>query len=398
MIDSIGLHPDDLETTGHCLSEKLQTRSRIELGPEDVRPCPPSIATIVAAIAAICLALSSAGPAAGAAAAAAAGSSAPAGTVRPPNVVVLLIDALRADGLGCYGAQRPTSPVIDALARRGTRFEQALSVGGNTGTAMPAFMSGRLPFFVPGQKWTDHVRFGMWRFYGENQCGLPPTAPVLAEMLHDHGYTTAGFITNPILKRIFGFNRGFDHFEEHLATGDPSRVYIPADEVCTAAINWLATAPPQPFFMYVHIMDVHEPYTLREPCHRRFGFKLVPGHTNAEVNKRWTKLSGKGDPSYPNIAEHMRGCYDCEIELADTWIGHLIEALEQGSLKERTILIVTADHGDQFLEHGGTGHRGALYDEILHVPLIIAGPGIPHREVSSLVRNFDVMPTVLELA
>jgi arylsulfatase A-like enzyme len=318
-----------------------------------------------------------------------------------PNLVLIVIDALRAGDLSCYGADQATSPGIDALAATSTRFTHALSVGGNTTTAMPAMMTGRLPCFDPGDGWTETTYFGMHRFYrSDEEIGLPHSLPCLAELLGASGYSTAAVITNPFVKRKYSFDRGFAQFTEIFhEKGIP---YGLAEEVTAEAVRLLGAreARQEPFFLYLHYMDVHGPYLPPDEYRNALSYPRVCSTDRRAVN-RWKALdirSRQKSRGIERLQQHIRGLYHCSIRYADHHITKLVQYLSEQGLMERTIVVITSDHGEEFLEHGGTMHKGTLYDELVRIPLIIHVPRQPAQTIDTMVRNFDLMPTLLDYA
>jgi arylsulfatase len=316
--------------------------------------------------------------------------------IRKPNVLLIIIDALRADSLSCYDYYRETSPHIDRLARDSAIFLEAVSAGGNTPTVMSAIMTGRYPFFRDGETWSRRTEFGLHRFYRDGEkVGLPRSLETLAEVFSRHGYNTAGVVTNPYLKREFNMDQGFDEYIEIFPGEDTDRVYSNGEEVTAAARTWLDRAS-DPFFLYLHYMDVHGPYLPPERFKRRFEYPRVPDQDESELFAQWVAPNSTTGPDAELVKQHQKGNYDAEIAYVDTLIGNVLQALEDRGLDEDTIVVITSDHGDEFLEHGGTTHVGTLYEEIVHVPLIIHLPGQQGRVIDSLVRNFDLGPTVLD--
>lgn len=319
-------------------------------------------------------------------------------TAARPNVLLIVVDALRADSLSSYSYHRETTPNIDRLARAALLFQNAISVGGNTATVMSAIMTGRYPFFRVDESWDRRTEFGLHRFYRSGrQTGLPEALETLAEIFARHGYDTAGVTTNPFLKSEFGMHRGFSHYVEIFQDEDSNPVYGRGEQVSAAAKSFLDRAA-RPFFLYLHYMDVHGPYLPPERFRRRFNYPRAADRTDSELFAHWVTPTIAADPEVDLIRQHMKGNYDAEIAYADHCIGLVLEALETLDLADDTIVAITADHGDEFLEHGGTTHVGTLYDEIVHVPLILRIPGQRSREIPTLVRNFDLGPTLLDYA
>lgn len=325
------------------------------------------------------------------------GPSVPPPAAARPNLVLIVADALRRSNVSFLGYSRETTPHLDVLASEGYVFEQAIAVGGNTPTVMSALMTGRYPFFGFDEEWTG-ASFGMRRFYADSsEAGLPRNLATLAERLQAAGYTTAGFITNPYLKQEFDFHRGFDRYGEIFR--DRGIPYGRGEEVSGAAIDFLRSRPTgRPFFVYLHYMDTHGPYWPPTPYRARFA---VDGHEVTDLSAawpRWEKQQYVDEADAAALAEGMSSLYDGAIAYVDDCIGQVVGALaETGSLGD-TVIAFTADHGDEFLEHGGTTHKGTLYEELVRVPLMIRIPGRTGGRISDLVRNFDLTPTLLETA
>ncbi len=272
-----------------------------------------------------------------------------------PNVLLVTIDTLRADHVGCYGHPGSITPVLDGLASRGVRFGTAIAHVPLTAPSHASILTGRTPL---GHGLRDNGGFA-----------LPDGARSLAEDFRQAGYRTAAFISGFPLDRRFGFDRGFQTYDDHLPRGnDPRRTpYVErtADRTTEAVLRWLEAAPAgaAPFFLWVHYYDPHAPY---EPP--------------AELRARF--------PDSP---------YDGEIAFVDAQLGRLLRRLEERS--PRTVVLVTADHGEALGEHGEETHGLFVYDATLRVPWIMAGPGLPSGRVAGVVaRGIDVAPTLLDYA
>ncbi len=298
------------------------------------------------------------------------------GKPRVRNVVLISLDTLRADHMSSYGYNRKTSPHLDALAARGTMFENAISSSSWTTPAHASFFTGLLS--------SEH---------GAAQLNQPikPDVPMLTEYLKEAGFQTAAFITHIFVGEHLGFGRGFDTFWFR----QNARADVPTD----AAIQWLGIRDKkQPFFVFIHLFDPHLPYAPVESylddydefCRRERG-------DFSTLNKLFTpdaELRAKA------LACLIRR-YDDEIHYADAQIGRLVDVLEREKLLEETLIVFLSDHGEEFLDHGSVLHAITLYQEQLHVPLILAGgPAdvIPRgKRVSGRVRTFDIVPTILDL-
>jgi arylsulfatase A-like enzyme/Flp pilus assembly protein TadD len=274
-----------------------------------------------------------------------------------PNVLFVTIDTLRADRLGCYGHTAAVTPTIDGLAARGVRFATAVAHVPLTGPSHASLLTGRTPL---GHGFRDNGGYV-----------LPAQAKTAAEDFRQAGYRTAAFVSGFPLDRRFGFDRGFETYDDHLPKGnDPRRTpYVerPADATTDAVLRWLAgpESGPSPFFLWVHYYDPHAPY---EP----------PG----------------------DLAERFRAApYDGEIAFVDGQLGRLLRAIEEKGALARTLVLVTADHGEGLGEHGEGTHGLFVYDATLRIPWILAGPHVTAGRVSPTVaRGIDVLPTLLDYA
>ncbi len=323
---------------------------------------------------------------------------------QPPNIVVMVIDTLSADHLSCYGYSRPTSPHIDRLASSGTLFEQASSVASHTRPATASLLTGLYP--------AVHSAVG-------HQGSISPDVRTLAEHLSEAGYLTVGFHRNGNISDKFGFGRGFERYEgvekgfwrelrRETPKGEPLRIGQADDSLLTRqALDFLRNAPPAPFFLYLHLADPHDPYT---PPRDSPLFPAQPLTPTAELFYQQPVRSATRErpvldqlklgllPLDEATRRQTVDLYDAEIAAADLQIGRILAGLAERGLSENTIVLLTADHGEEFWDHGDLGHGQSHYQELLHVPFIASGPGIAPQRVSRPVSLIDLMPTVLELA
>jgi choline-sulfatase len=283
----------------------------------------------------------------------------PASTAMPataarPNVLLVTIDTLRADALGCYGRVDAGTPVLDALATRGVRFETAIAPAPLTSPSHASILTGLLP-----------VRHGVRDNGG---YVLPDEVASVAEAFRRAGYRTAGFVSGFPLARRFGFARGLETFDDHFPRGNPRRApYVERDAAGTTdvVLGWLGAGDPAPFFAWVHYYDPHAPYEAPPPFAERFRARPYQG----------------------------------EVAFVDVQLGRLLRRLGETGLAARTIVLVIADHGESLGEHGEETHGIFVYDATVRIPWILAGPGVPPRVVSRVgARVIDVAPTLLDLA
>ena len=319
-----------------------------------------------------------------------------------PNVVLIVIDTLRLDHVGCYGYRRPTTPHIDALAREGVLFDNPVSQAPWTGASVASLLTGLHPSvhgLDAGARWdtplgSDELPFVVQRT-------LHPSTRTLTEVLRAHGYCTAGFVSNVYLNAAFGFARGFDVYEDDHAdySGDVFLYKRRGDETNHRVARWLQTGPPEPFFLLVHYNDPHWPYDPPRP----HGAEWVAGYRGPLTPAGTAVVAeSEGRPVRdldPESLAYIVGLYDGEVHFADATVGALLERLRQTALSRPVLTVLTADHGEEFLDHGSMSHGYTLYDEQLRVPLVMHFPGrLPAGRVRPQVRLIDVMPTVLDLA
>jgi len=270
------------------------------------------------------------------------------------NVVLITIDTLRPDHLGCYGSTLVRTPNIDQLARAGVRFTQAYTPVPITLPAHAALMTGAFPLAT-----------GMHDFSG-NKLAL--STVTIAKILQDNGYATAAFIASAVLDSRFGLNQGFDTYFDHFEFGHSEEMNLDAikrrgDRVVDEALDWLKLHSQRPFFLWVHLYDPHAPY----------------------------------NPPEPHASLYRDRPYDGEIAFADAQIGRFFTALRQRELFDRSLIVLASDHGESLGEHGEKTHGFFIYNSTLHVPLIVKVPGIAPRVVQDEVSLVDVMPTALQV-
>ena len=269
------------------------------------------------------------------------------------NVLLITLDTTRADHLGCYGCRAADTSVLDALADGGLRFDDAVTTAPVTLPAHASILTGLYP---PNHGVRNNAEFS-----------LDEQHVTLAEVLREHGYATVAFVAAFVLDARFGLNQGFDLYDDRMpppAQGFGQDLERPAEAITDAAARWLGGREADaPFFAWVHYFDPHYPYVPHEERYR-------------------------GRP------------YDGEITYMDRHLGRLLETLERHGLRERTLIIAVADHGESLGEHGEQGHSRLIYEGAMRVPLIISCPSLlaePEVVDDVLVSVADVFPTVLDL-
>jgi arylsulfatase A-like enzyme len=330
------------------------------------------------------------------------GPAAPAPHVRPtsgpvpagPSAILIMVDTLRADHLSCYGSANAT-PAIDALAADGARFAHAYSQASWTRPSVATILTSLYP--------SSH------RAVHKSDV-LPDAVVTLPEVMQASGYRTIGFANNINVAPLFNFQQGFDEYvflepefffgatesaaqltiynqlrlirERYFSRAKyVENYYQPAEVVTARGLDWIArNGGGRPFFMFLHYMDPHDPYFTHP----------FDGQALARV----------ADPNPdPKLADRYRGAYDGEIRYLDEQLGKLFAELKRSGVYDRSLIVLTADHGEEFCEHGGWWHGTTLYDEQIGVPLIVKPPrGSAAGVVSeALVSSIDIAPTVLGL-
>jgi arylsulfatase A-like enzyme len=291
-----------------------------------------------------------------------------------PNIVLIVVDALRPDFLGCYGYDRPTSPNIDKLAARGILFETAIAHASWTKPSFATLLTSLYPFQHGVVDW---------------ESVMPDTVTTLPEVLRAHGYATMGIITMLGLTGEYQVIRGIDTLFE------APKHELNAMET-TAIADSLIENSKKPFFLLIHYHDAHWPY---KPSTEYVDPVRREGDGNPFASLGVAYRSDSGIPTQDAI-DRERLLYSACVRQADDGIGRLVESLRRAGLIESTVLVVTADHGEAFWEHKTRAHGFNLYDEAIRVPLIIHYPARFKKaaRLSPQVGLVDVMPTVTELA
>ena len=327
-----------------------------------------------------------------------------------PNIILLTIDTLRADRLGCFGHQGGLTPNIDRLAASSIRFEQAITGGSWTQAAFPVLLTSSYA-----------------AMYGGCLGRLAPERPSPIETLAKNGYVTGGFTTNLHLSRATGYDRGFHHFSElipaetdprlrrikggqrllrtdltHYALRPfgirmrPSRLYSSAAEVTDSICRWIEQVEA-PFFVWAHYMDMHWPYHLEESLTQPKDIAqawqdlaIMYGRSNFNRDKSITSAQ----------RDRFIKLYEKSLQYLDIHIGRLMSQIAKLGFDNNTLVVLVSDHGEEFLDHGRWGHwESNLFDEILKVPLMIRMPdGHSGQVIHQQVRLLDLMPTLLDIS
>ncbi|MBN2586144.1 MAG: sulfatase [Candidatus Fermentibacteraceae bacterium] len=301
------------------------------------------------------------------------------------NVVLVIIDTLRADHIGYWGYDRGTTPCLDSLAAAGTAWMETQAQSSWTLPSVASILTGLTP--------REHGA----GYAGGELFGLSSSIRTLQGILHSRGWRSCGIFNVIFLNEDFGFHRGFDHFDCRGITENSSTRR--AGETVDTAIQWLeGLAEDDKFLLVVHFYDPHIPYDPPPPYDVMFsdeggtggaGYSGLVMDTILAVNRGEASLSLHG-------LRMMTDLYDGEVAYTDGQIGRLFNYLTETGLSDRSLVIVTADHGEEFLEHSGLEHGRTLYQEVLHVPLILSGPGVPAGAIrTEPCAQVDILPTVL---
>jgi arylsulfatase A-like enzyme len=305
----------------------------------------------------------------------------------PAAVVLVSIDTLRPDHLGCYGYSRPTSPEIDRFREEAVLFREAVAQAPSTLASHASMFTSLLP--------AHHGASMRYR------SAVRPDVPILAEILRGAGFATASFNGGGQLHRVWGLDRGFDVYESYADADDEEVLGDDTfHERLAAATPWLESVREKPFFLFLHTYEVHHPYT---PSPERLALmeKGYKGRLPPEISVRLIKRINSGrKPLRPGDLEHIIATYDAEISSADAGFGELVALLRRLGRYDSSVIVLTSDHGEAFGERGRVAwHGDTLYDEQIRIPLIIRLPGgrFSGRTIEPQVRSIDIAPTILSL-
>ena len=304
--------------------------------------------------------------------------------MRRPSILLVVIDTLRADYLSPYGGSRWNSPnIAEQLARHGALFENVYAQAPWTLPSMVSLLTGVVPGVLLGGQAASFA--------------IPPEQPTLPELLSGAGYETAAFIANPTMHQGNGFGRGLDDL--YISPPDTAFVTLEDELLVRKASTWLRARGERPFYLHVHFLAPHDPYANpvqflgRSPSHPFYLGRI----TGSDVHELFLGALELDDPGAD--VPHLRALYASEVRWVDRWVGALLEAIPAERLRD-TLVVLTADHGEELYDHGGWKHGRTLYEEQLRVPLLMRWEGAiePRRRIASPVRLIDVAPTLLEAA
>ncbi len=296
------------------------------------------------------------------------------------NLVIVLLDALPASGVGAWGYSRDVTPNLDAFAESGVRFDQAYAGASYTLASVSSMFTGLSP--------EAH------RVVGLSSNVLAARHATLAEAFRDRGFATGGFSSNPHITEAGGFHQGFDEFRHYGRDQlDYHGISMGLEE---DSLRWWNAHAEERRLLYVHVLPPHQPYDAAEPHASLFGADLTKrelGFTEylVEADKAGTVKHGS------KLAAKIRSRYDAGLHQADEFLGKYLQALKDSPGGERTVYAVLSDHGEAFAEHGRLLHGSTVYDEMTHVPLVISWPGAQPSVVEELVSTVNLAPTLCEL-
>jgi len=299
------------------------------------------------------------------------------------NVVLICIDTLRSDHLGTYGYEaNPTTPRLDEFAEQSIVFEDVWATSGWTKPSVPSFLTGTMP-----------AQHGVYEGSARARVGavtdvLPERAETLAERFSEAGYQTAAFVKNAQLRRGNGFEQGFDLYLDE--AGD-------AREIRWQAMDWIDTRDPKrPFFLYLHLLDVHWPYPVPEEYATRFASEEDIQRFRGGESRELRDAINDGDvPFADSDRRALENLYDGALSYVDEQLGQLLQSLDERALGPATVVSVISDHGEEFGEHGRIGHGHGLYENLLQVPWILRVPGRAPMRHAAPASLLDLFPTLL---
>jgi len=309
------------------------------------------------------------------------------------NIILILIDTLRADHVGCYGYDRPVTPRIDALSRSSLLYTHVYAPSSWTKTSVASLMTGVYPY-----------RHNVFYEYGDYSM-LPESSTTIAEVLKNSGFRTVGISANPYIIPEYGFSQGFSFFTGNIFWNQNS-----TRAVTEMSLRFIKSQRSlKSTFLYIHYLDPHDPYASTEPCEpvapayvperktirNGLAFEISGEHAIREKLRRG--VLPKPDRLSKEDKEYLISLYDCEIKRVDEGIGRILDTLKETGAMDNTWVIITSDHGEEFLEHGMLRHGYQLFEESVKIPLIIYAPGrAPSASrLDSPVEYMDLFPTIL---
>jgi arylsulfatase A-like enzyme len=298
------------------------------------------------------------------------------------NVILIVVDSLRYDHLGTYGYRRDTTPNIDRFAAGAVVFEDFISQCSWTLPSHATMFTG----LYPSAHGVDH-----------NFERIAEDATTLAWVLQQAGYRTLGYSCAPLLELPYGIQRGFDEYDDTLSRKAKKKTWmtVTSEKMVDRALDGVEDADDERFFLYMHMWDVHYDYNPPAPHDTRYD----PDYTGDYDPFHWVKDREKRPVPPPEDRDHIVALYDGEVSWTDHNLGRFFDELEEMGRLDDTVVIVTADHGEEFWDHGLTCHNHSNYEEQVHVPFILHAPGMEAQtRIPCRSAMVDLYPTVLDLA
>ena len=299
------------------------------------------------------------------------------------NIILLTIDCLRQDALGMYGKRSGLTPFMDSLKDHCTLFLNAQAIGPYTQASFPGILTSS---YALEYGWSP-------------KC--PPERVLVSEVMKKAGFMTAGFHSNPYLCGYFGWNRGWDIYVDSMKEKvTPQNPYLKGEALNKKVESWLSFqgsgAGRKPIFLWLHYMDVHEPYI---PARRYVD--MVDESIRVEEEEMFAlyrEVLLKRDVSDPGKVALLKKLYDAHVREADECVERFFSILKKLDLLENTTVILTADHGDEFNEHGSLSHDSTMYSELVNIPLVVYDADFDGMTACpSVVSNVDIPPTIAHL-
>ena len=294
----------------------------------------------------------------------------------PEGIVLIVVDTLRADHMGLYGYERATTPRLDALAATGSVFEHAFSASAWTLPGMASILTGQYPS-VHGAG-SGEIR------------GMRDGVTTLAERLSEAGFATGAVVNVAYMEPAFGMTGGFDSYD--IVNAMPVEMRT-ADESVDRALEWLdGCDSTRPFFLLLHLFDVHHQYNAPPPARGTFTGAFADRYGEAMAT-----AASREAAEQASDGEFLLAAYDEEILWVDMQLERLFGELHERGLRDTTLVALTSDHGEGFGEHNRRGHGNNLHNEVMRVPLVFWGPGVPARRFEEPASTVDIVPTLLDL-
>ena len=299
------------------------------------------------------------------------------------NVILLTVDALRKDILGCYGNKEGLTSFIDSLQNKSIKFTNAQSTGPYTQASFPGILTS-----------SYYLEYGR-----QKKCS--PKRTFISEVLKKSGITTVAFHSNPYLSGYFGWNRGWDFFYDSMQDEVSDKIpYIKGDGINHKVDQWLSSYTKDddyhPFFLWTHYMDVHEPYIPTKKHLNKIDSSI--NLSEDEMLNLFKEVILERDISNQKAVKLLKKLYNAGVRETDDYVKNFFKILEKYGVLKDSVVIVTNDHGDEFGEHNGLSHDGKMYSELINSPLLIYFNDRMQGEISdNLVSNIDISPTILHL-